>query len=123
MNSEQYAELVDLVGSDKLAVSDAKDCGSLMKRLNRLRSWVESRSLAVTQRLNELAIESPGIFPEQIVADATRVSLTKATEPFHRAKAVELLPKFGDALTSGAVNVDHVDVLARSVAGLDAATK
>ena len=104
-------------------MSDASNCSVLLARLNALQSWVESRTLAVTQRLNQLAIETPGIFPEQMVADATRVSLTKASEPFHRVKAVELLPEFGAALTSGAVNVDHVDVLARSVAGLDTATQ
>jgi hypothetical protein len=77
----------------------------------------------VTRRLDQLAAETPGIFPEQIVADATRVSLTQAIQPFQRAKAVELLPEFGDALASGAVNVDHLDVLARSVARLDTATQ
>jgi hypothetical protein len=123
MNSEQYAELVNLVANRNVAVSDVKHCAALLTQLNGLRSWVESRSLAVTRRLNELAEQSPGIFPEQIVANATRVTLTKATEPFHRVKAVELLPEFSHALASGVVNVDHVDVLARSVAGLDAATK
>jgi hypothetical protein len=95
----------------------------LLAQLNSLRSWVESRALAVTQRLDRLATESPGIVPEQIVADATRVTLTQAMQPFRRVKAVELLPMFGAALAEGAVNVDHVDVLARSVAGLDQATK
>jgi Domain of unknown function (DUF222) len=122
MNFAQYSELVDCLASDRLTMSDSTQCVSLLSRLNGLRSWVESQSLAVTKRLNQLATET-GIFPEQMVAEATRVSLTRATEPFHRAKAVELLPEFGDALAAGAVNVDHVDVLARSVAGLDAATK
>ncbi len=119
MNSDEYAELVEQLTADRLAVSDTAHCGSLLARLNGLRSWVESRTLAVTRRLNELAEQTPGIFPEQILADATRVSLTQALQPFKRAEAVELLPEFGAALGSGAVNVDHVDLLARSVAGLD----
>jgi hypothetical protein len=123
MKSEQYAELVNLVATSNVAVSDAKQCAILLTKLNGLRSWVESRSLAVTQRLNELVNDSPSIFPEQIVAGATRVSLTQALQPFRRAEAVDLLPEFGAALASGAVNVDHVDVLARSVAGLDKVTK
>ena len=92
-------------------------------QLNGLRSWVESRTLAVTRRLNELADQSPGIFPEQILADATRVSLNQALQPFKRAEAVELMPTFGAALTAGAVNVDHVNLLARGVASLDQAAK
>ena len=79
--------------------------------------------MAVTARLNELAVETPGIFPEQIVADATRVSLNHAIQPFKRAEAVHLLPEFGAALSAGAVNVDHVGVVARSIASLDRETK
>jgi hypothetical protein len=123
MNAEQYFELVGQLEAHRLTMSDPQQCAALLTRLNALRSWVEPSTLAVTQRLNVLARQSPGTFPEQIVADATRVSLTQAIQPFRRAEAVELLPEFGAALTSGAVNVDHVDVLARSVAGLDEVTK
>ena len=123
MNLEQYAELHTQLSAAALSVSDTAQCATLLAHLNSLRSWVESRSLAVTARLNALAVETPGIFPEQIVADATRVSLNQAIQPFKRAEAVELLPEFGAALSAGAVNVDHVDVVARSVAGLDRDTK
>ncbi|MBK5332736.1 MAG: DUF222 domain-containing protein [Ilumatobacteraceae bacterium] len=123
MEPEQYAELHPQMIPGRLSVSDAAHCGALLAQLNRLRSWVESCSLAVTARLNALAIETPGIFPEQIVADATRVSLNQAIQPFKRTEAVELLPEFGAALSAGAVNVDHVDVLARSIASLDKPTR
>ena len=123
MNPEQFVELADQVDPANVTVSDTAQCAELLGRLNRLRSWVESRTLAVTRRLDQLAKESPGIFPEQIVADATRVTLTQALQSFRRAEAVELLPEFGTALTAGTVNVDHVDVLAKSCAGLDNGTK
>ena len=122
MIPDQHFELVKELSPSALAVSSSAHCASLLTRLNVLRSWIEAQSIAVTRRLDQLATATPGIFPEQILADATRVSLTKAMEPFQRAKAVELLPEFGKALASGAVNVDHLDVLARSVAGLDAPT-
>ncbi len=123
MDSEQLAELASNVALPNLTVSDSRQCAELLRQLNQLRSWVESRTLAVTRRLDQLAKESPGIFPEQIVAQATRVTLTQALQPFRRAEAVELLPEFGAALTAGIVNVDHVNVLAKSIAGLDAQTK
>jgi hypothetical protein len=123
MNSRDNGELVEQLTEQSLAMSDTTRCSTLLSQLNGLRSWVESRTLAVTQRLNELANETPGIFPEQIVADATRVSLSQAIQPFRRAEAVELLPAFGMALASGAINVDHVDVLARKVVGLDNQTR
>ena len=119
----ECVELVKEVEAERLSMSDAEQCASLLARLNSLRSWVESCVVAVTQRLNELAQVSPGIFPEQIVADATRITLNQALQPFRRADAVELLPHFGAALAAGAVNVDHLDVLARSVGGLDAAAR
>ena len=123
MNPDQYAELHQQIAEAQLSVSNAAQCATLLARLNSLRSWVESCSLAVTKRLNELATQEPGIFPEQIVADTTRVSLNQAIQPFRRIAAVELLPEFGAALAAGAVNVDHVDLLARSVANLDNETK
>ncbi len=123
MDPEQFDELVSQVGKVALSMSDSGHCADLLARLNQLRSWVEACTLAVTRRLDQLAKESPGIFPEQIVAEATRVSLTQALRPFRRAEAVELLPEFGAALTAGIVNVDHVDVLAKSIAGLDTETK
>ena len=123
MDPEQIAELATQVTAAQLSVSDSTQCAALLGQLNRVRSWVESRSLAVTARLNELAVEEPGIFPEQMVADATRVSLSRAIQPFRRTAAVELLPGFGAALSAGEVNVDHVDVLARSIAGLDSQAK
>ena len=95
----------------------------LLTSLNALRSWVESRVLAVGVRLEQLAAQDPGLFPEQIVAEATRVPLLQATTTFKRAAAVELLPEFGQALAHGAVNVDHLDVVAKSLAGLDAPTR
>ena len=123
MDPDEYAELLKQTTATQLSVSDSAQCAALLGQLNGLRSWVESRSLAVTARLNELAVETPGIFPEQIVADATRVSLSQATQPFRRADAVDLLPGFGAALSTGTINVDHIDVLARSVTGLDQHTR
>jgi uncharacterized protein DUF222 len=123
MDPKGLAELVEQVGERRIGMSDSTQCAVLLTRLNSLRSWVESRCLAVAQRLNQLAEESPAIFPEQIVAEATPVTLGQTLQPFRRVDAVGLLPEFGAALAAGSVNVDHVDVLAKSVAGLDAATK
>ena len=86
MDLDKYAELATETTTASLAVSSHQHCATLLSQLNALRSWTESRTLAVTRRLNELAAESPGIFPEQTVADATRVSLTQALQPFKRAR-------------------------------------
>ncbi len=115
MSPDQCSELGNDVAEANISLSNAAQCVELLTRLNSMRSWVESRVLAVTQRLNELAIETPGIFPEQMVADATRVTLYQAIQPFRRAEAVELLPEFGSALTTGTVNVDHLDVVEAGV--------
>jgi Domain of unknown function (DUF222) len=123
MTPQQYTDLVRDLSPDALAVSDAARCADLLGRLNGLRSWVEAGTLAVTQRLGAFAVESPGLFPEQIVAEATRVSLNQALQAFKRVAALELLLLFGAALATGAVTVEHVDVLARTIAGLDPATK
>jgi uncharacterized protein DUF222 len=66
-----------------------------------------------------LAAETPSIFPEHVVATATRVSLGQALQPFKRATAVDTVPPFGEALAEGSVSVAHVDVIAGAVAKLD----
>ena len=119
MNSPDTPELVSWLSGIDIAVADAESCAEVLQGLSRLIAWAESHKVAVAQRLAQLAAESPEIFPEHVVAEATRVSLGRALEPFKRASAIEAFPCFGDALRSGDVSPAHVDVLAGALGKLD----
>jgi hypothetical protein len=52
------------------------------------------------------------------VGTATRVSLGQALQPFKRARAVEAMPIFGEALAEGTVSAAHVDAVVNAVTRL-----
>ncbi|HEX2783362.1 MAG TPA: DUF222 domain-containing protein, partial [Ilumatobacteraceae bacterium] len=119
MSTPSTAELMSWLSGVDIAVADAESCAAVLQGLSRLIAWAESHKVAAAQRLAQLAAESPAIFPEHVVAEATRVSLGRALEPFKRASAIEAFPRFGDALRSGDVSTAHVDVLAGALGKLD----
>jgi hypothetical protein len=120
MDTETAVELVRSLAEVDVAGADAECCTRVLQGLSRLISWAESRKLAVAKRLAALAAESPSIFPEHVVATATRVSLGQALEPFKRAAAIEAFPQFGEALANGQVAAAHIDVLANAAGKLEA---
>ena len=99
MNFEKYAELV----KETTAASWLCPITAAMRDATRPNSTLSGRGSNPARSPSPDAstnspTETPGIFPEQILADATRVSLTQAMQPFKRAEAVELMPEFGAAL-------------------------
>ena len=120
MDLETPLELVRSLAAVDVADADTESCARVLQGLSGLISWAESRKLAVAKRLAALAVESPAIFPEHVVATATRVSLGQALEPFKRAAAVDMFPQFGEALAKGHVAAAHIDVLANAVGRLEA---
>ncbi len=120
MDPRASVELVRTLAEVDVAGADTESCTRVLQGLSRLIAWAESNKLAVAKRLAALAAESPAIFPEHVVATATRVSLGQALEPFKRAAAIDAFPQFGTALFDGRVSAAHVDVLATAVGKLEA---
>ncbi|MEP7114677.1 MAG: DUF222 domain-containing protein, partial [Ilumatobacteraceae bacterium] len=120
------SEVVVLVGeltSGDVAGADVECCTGVLHGLTRLIAWAEATKITVAQRLNELAAESPAIFPEDVVAKATRVSLGQGMQSFKRAAAIEALPEFGPALADGDVSAAHIDLIANAVTKLNPAER
>jgi len=64
----------------------------------------------------ELAVVSPSLFPERVVADAgRRCPWGKASKGFDRAKTTAAIPDLGEMLQRGAASGAHVDVLTRAL--------
>ncbi|MGZ6992799.1 MAG: hypothetical protein ACXVKJ_16940, partial [Ilumatobacteraceae bacterium] len=119
MNERGPVELVRSLADVDVAGADTECCTRVLQGLSRLIAWAESNKLAVAKRLAALAAESPAIFPEHVVATATRVSLGQALEPFKRVAAIDFFPQFGTALLDGRLSTAHVDVLANAVGKLE----
>ena len=121
MKSSDVVELVEELTAVDIASGSVECCTEVLHGLTRLIAWAEATKISVAQRLTELAVASLAIFPEDVVAKATRVSLGQGMQTFKRAAAIESLPAFGEALADGDVSAAHVDVIANAVTKLDPA--
>jgi hypothetical protein len=83
-----------------------------------VRGWLDSVEVAAARRLAELAVVSPSMFPERVVADAGRVSLTEASKGFDRAKTTTAIPQLAVVLEDGGTSAGHVDVVTRAMRSL-----
>lgn len=116
-------EIVEGLAATVIAVADVESCRRVLHDYSRIIAWAEAGKIDASRRLSQLAAEAPEIFPEQVVAEATRVSLGKALQPFKRAKALAALPTFDSALANGDVSVAHVDIVTNAIGKLDAAER
>jgi hypothetical protein len=118
METTGPTQLLEQLAGVTIGCADTHSCKAVLQSVERLIAWAEAVKVTVAARLSELARLRPEISPEHTVADATRVSLGRANEPFRRAAAVEAMPAFGQALAGGDVSVAHVDVVATALGKL-----
>ena len=100
---------VDWDGADRDAVA------AVLADVRRVRGWLDSVEIRAARRLVELALASPSMFPEQVAAEAGRVSLTEASKGFERAATVAAIPEMGVVLEAGQVSGAHIDVVTRAM--------
>lgn len=112
--------LVERIAVVPWATSDQHAVAGVLADVRRIRGWLDSVEVAAARRLGELAAASPSMFPEQIVAEAGRVSLTEATRGFDRAQTTTAIPQMGALLHSGEASGGHVDVVTRALRQLTA---
>jgi hypothetical protein len=97
----------DAAGQDAVA--------SALADVRRVRGWLDSVEVCAARRLAELAVACPSMFPEQVAAEAGRVSLSEASKGFDRAGTVAAMPEMGEVLAEGRVSGAHVDVVTRAL--------
>ena len=107
--------LVESIVAVDLSVADVGVVGRVLGDVRRVRGWLDSVEVAGARRLNGLAVVSPSLFPERVVADAGGVSLVEASRGFDRARTTGLIPELGVVLEQGAVSGGHVDVVTRAL--------
>jgi hypothetical protein len=100
--------LVDQVVAVDDACSDPVVLRAAVADLRRLRSWLESREVALARLV--AAVSS---YPEKTLAEAAGSTLCQAEQVVRRADVAEQVPAFGASLDRGRVTGDHVDALGR----------
>ena len=107
--------LVESIAAVDLSVADQRVVSAVLGDARRVRGWLDSIEVAAARRLTELAAESPSMFPERVVSEAGRVTLTEASRGFDRAQTTATIPQLGTALGSGDTSGGHVDVVTRAL--------
>ncbi len=115
MSVVSVVSLVEAIAAVDLSIADQGAVGAVVGDVRRVRGWLDSIEVAAARRLSELGAESPSMFPEHIVAEAARVTLTEASKRFDRAQTTAAFPQLGAALQRGDTSGGHVDVVTRAL--------
>mgnify|MGYP001088345229 CR=1 FL=1 len=95
----------------------------LMRHLAMLRGFVDAADVRVARRLRALAAEGRSESATAALMDDGRRSGKEANATRDREQLCDELPAFEDALATGDVSADHLDVLAKLTKGLDDTTR
>ncbi|MEI7546857.1 MAG: hypothetical protein WCK21_02195, partial [Actinomycetota bacterium] len=93
-------------------LGDLAACRGELAAIQCVRGLLDAREMRVAARLDELAGESPSVFPEEELAAAAKTSLKKATRVRSRQRTADDVPQLGDALAAGSTTGERVDVVA-----------
>src|SRR4051794_6322564 len=102
-------ELLDIPSLDRDAVRGA------FAGLARVRGWAEVVTARLTRRLNEIAEDTPSMFPDADIAAASKTSRNDAAKASRRAETLDAVPELEGALAAGAVSAEHIDVVGRAL--------
>ena len=111
MRTEQVVELVRRVAVIDATCPDLRVTGGVLREL---RSWLDGRDVAYANVVSEVSS-----FPEKSLAEAANMSLLHGGRLLERAVTAGLLPVFGVSLDEGRIAGEHVDVLTRTLRGLE----
>jgi len=63
---------------------DVEACRRELEHVRAVRGVLDARDVQVLARLDELTVDAPAIFPEEVLATAAKSSLTKAVKTRRR---------------------------------------
>ena len=107
--------LTTLLHSDP-DVADREQVGVMIRRNAQLRGWVDAVDVRLTRRLKQLQAEGRSEAAGMALTDQGRRSGKEAKNTENREQICSEFPAFEDALATGAISADHLDVLARLTA-------
>lgn len=94
-----------------------------LERVASAQRTLDAVRLLLNNRLNELSIASPAVMPEQVIVSATSSSRPDARRDMQRVRLLDEFPQMKEAVLSGEVAAQQIDVVARAVRHVDANTR
>ena len=120
MSATDWSKVIAGIESVDLSCAPVDVVQSTIASASRAQAWLEGVMVDATRRLRELSATDPRISPVHTFADASGTDLRPADRVVRRAETAEQVPALADALRAGQASAAHVDVMARTLAGLDA---
>ncbi len=112
--------LVESIAAVEWSGADQQAVAAVLEDIRKVRGWLDSIEVCAAKRLGELADACPSMFPEQVAAEAGRISLAEASKGFDRAGTVAAMPELGVVLEQGQASGAHIDVVTRALRQLPA---
>ncbi len=100
-------------------VADRDQVGEMIRRNAQLRGWVDAADVRLTRRLKQLQAEGRSEAAGMALTDEGRRSGKEARNTENREQICCEFPALEDALATGAVSADHLDVLSRLTRNLN----
>jgi hypothetical protein len=104
--------LTTLLHSDP-DVADRDQIGQMIRHNAQIRGWVDAVDVRLTRRLKHLEAQGASESAGMALTDEGRRSGKEAKNTENRERICSAIPALEDALATGAVSGDHLDVLAR----------
>ncbi len=104
-------------------LGDVAACRAELAAVRTVRGMLDAREAMVVARLHVLAEESPGLFPEDVVASENRIGLGQASRLSDRARARGSFPKIAEAMQRGDTTGGHLDTVVNATRGLTSEQK
>ena len=99
-------------------MTDVAVCRAELVAICVVRGLLDAREVEVVRRLDELAAQDTSLFPQDVVAKASKSSLMHAERLRERAGTCSAIPELGAALSAGATTGDRIDTVVRAISGL-----
>jgi hypothetical protein len=94
-------------------VADREQVGEMIRHAGMVRGWVDAADVRLARRLRELQAEGRSEAAGMALTDEGRRSGKEAKNTENRERICSEFPALEDALATGAVSSDHLDVLSR----------
>ena len=102
-----------------VSLTDVAVCRAELVAIGVVRGLLDARELEVVRRLDELAETDYTVFPQGVVAEASKTSLMSADRLRDRVATCSAIPELGAALSAGATTGDRVDIVSKATVGLN----
>ena len=113
-DDDSIAQAMQRLANVAINECDEPHVRSVLAQIGQVQQWLDHRKVALTRRLQQLAVATPSIQPQQVLASATNISRLEAYREVSRATTLGQFPQLEQAFNDGNISTAHIDALSRA---------